>query len=248
MSEPNGDMAALELNNAYLHGDDVNEELDRDVFYRVRIFTDGASRGNPGVAGYGVVMQLWDVFEGQHRMVAKRTISQRIGPQCTNNYAEAVAVLKAVNELNKKNKAGIDVQLCSDSQVVIAWCENRKIGKNVNSDTVAILQLLFRALDEAKYNLDFKHIRRELNSEADALANRGADGTNTDNTWRDEKYATSKEEKREEKHQTEETKPEEETLPEEYTMYRCTSKTESGHRCKLYTRDSSRRCSYHPQH
>ena len=73
------------------------------------IFTDGASRGNPGKASIGVVIR-------DEKGALAATISQAIG-NTTNNQAEYRAIIAA---LEKALSMGADsIELCSDSELVV---------------------------------------------------------------------------------------------------------------------------------
>jgi ribonuclease HI len=73
------------------------------------IYTDGASRGNPGPCAYGFL-----IISGG-RVLARR--SERLG-RCTNNEAEYVAVIRAMEEALR---LGIRrIRLHSDSRLVIS--------------------------------------------------------------------------------------------------------------------------------
>ena len=70
---------------------------------------DGGSRGNPGPAGYGAVIE-----DAQGRIVAR--LSQFLGRQ-TNNYAEysgLIAVLKWANQNDAKH-----LRVVSDSELMV---------------------------------------------------------------------------------------------------------------------------------
>ena len=69
------------------------------------IYTDGASRGNPGPGGYGVVMKY-----GNHR----KEISQGYR-KTTNNRMELLAVIVALEALKKDS---LEVHIYTDSQYV----------------------------------------------------------------------------------------------------------------------------------
>jgi len=71
----------------------------------VIIYTDGASSGNPGPSGIGIIMEY-----GRH----KREISKYIG-DATNNIAELTAVHLALLELKRRD---IPVKIYTDSNYV----------------------------------------------------------------------------------------------------------------------------------
>jgi ribonuclease HI len=72
----------------------------------ITIYTDGASRGNPGPGGYGVVL-----LSGPHR----REISEGF-KSTTNNRMELLAVIIGLEALKKD---GMNVTIYSDSQYVV---------------------------------------------------------------------------------------------------------------------------------
>jgi len=127
-----------------------------------KLFTDGASRGNPGEAGAGIVL-----FDDNNQELAARSLY--LG-QCTNNLAEYRALLLGLEtavQLSCKRLA-----IFMDSQLIVRQVLGRYKVKN------ASLKPLF---DKAKILLtDFdkwsiEHVPREQNKRADELANRGID-------------------------------------------------------------------------
>ena len=72
----------------------------------ITIYTDGASRGNPGPGGYGVVL-----LSGPYR----REISEGF-KSTTNNRMELLAVIIGLEALKKD---GMNVTIYSDSQYVV---------------------------------------------------------------------------------------------------------------------------------
>jgi ribonuclease HI len=72
----------------------------------ITVFTDGASRGNPGPGGYGIIME-----SGQHR----KEISQGFR-KTTNNRMELLSVIVALESLKRH---GEQVLVYSDSKYVV---------------------------------------------------------------------------------------------------------------------------------
>jgi len=122
------------------------------------IFTDGASRGNPGPAAIGAVIK-----DEQDRVVA--TISQRIG-RTTNNQAEYRAIVAA---LGKAISLGArQVILHSDSELAVKQINGRYRVKN------AALKPLYQQVKRLQGSLEYFsiiHVPRWQNAEADRLAN-----------------------------------------------------------------------------
>ena len=123
---------------------------------RAVIYTDGGSRGNPGEAAYGVVIQR-----------AGRTIRMgRALGVATNNEAEYQGLLAG---LDWALKEGItDLTVFSDSELVVQQVSGKYKVKHPN-----LKPLFLQALERRKKIKKFKihHIRREHNTEADALVN-----------------------------------------------------------------------------
>ncbi len=122
----------------------------------LEIFTDGASSGNPGPAGIGVVIR-------EQKKIIKE-ISTSIG-RATNNVAEYKAVLCALEEA-KALKAE-KLKLSMDSELLYNQLLGRYQVKN------EALKALFE--EAQKLGKNFKHIElklipREQNKEADQLA------------------------------------------------------------------------------
>ncbi|MBP5368998.1 MAG: ribonuclease HI [Bacteroidales bacterium] len=80
----------------------------------ITIYTDGASRGNPGPGGYGTVLLC-----GQYR----KEISQGFR-RTTNNRMELLAVITGLEALKKP---GMNVTIYSDSKYVVDSVEKKWI-------------------------------------------------------------------------------------------------------------------------
>ena len=72
---------------------------------KVELYTDGASRGNPGPGGYGVILKY-----GQHYKELSNGFRKT-----TNNRMELLAVIIGLEALNRD---GVDVLVVTDSKYV----------------------------------------------------------------------------------------------------------------------------------
>src|SRR6201997_4754350 len=124
--------------------------------------SDGGARGNPGPAGYGVVIQ-----DESGRKVA--WLSEYLGPQ-TNNFAEYQGLIAALEyALEHGPKA---LKLISDSELLVRQIKGIYKVKN------ATLQDLHGRAKQLIAQLDWfsiGHALREHNREADNLANEAMD-------------------------------------------------------------------------
>ena len=119
---------------------------------------DGASRGNPGPASYAVVI----------RDPGGKTIlelAKNIGRK-TNNVAEYYALLAALDYVTSHNISALRIR--SDSELLVRQMQGRYKVKSAD-----LKPLHERASKMAKQIGYFaiEHVRRELNRDADALAN-----------------------------------------------------------------------------
>jgi len=131
--------------------------MDREP-KRLTIYVDGASRGNPGPAAIGVVIR-------DEAGAAMAKLSSCIG-RATNNQAEYTALITALQEAMKLRAD--QVYISTDSQLMA-----EQINGNYKVRNAHIKPLFEKAMQLLTafqyYAID--HIPRDLNSEADALAN-----------------------------------------------------------------------------
>jgi probable phosphoglycerate mutase len=122
---------------------------------------DGGSRGNPGPAGYGVRIVLDDG--------AIVDLKDTLGI-ATNNVAEYNGLLAALRwAVDHRVRA---LQIRADSELMVKQMNGVYRVKNPG------LQPLYeeaRALARQIGRVTFEHVRRELNKDADRLANEAMD-------------------------------------------------------------------------
>ncbi len=133
---------------------------------RLVIHIDGAARGNPGPAGIGVMLEAGDGL-------LHRAFCQYIG-KATNNVAEYKALLLALREAGKLQPAVVKIR--SDSELLVRQIQGRYRVRNPRlAELYAQALNLIRQLSTTSCRLSVEHIGRELNRQADALANRAID-------------------------------------------------------------------------
>ena len=133
----------------------------------VNIYTDGGSRGNPGISGYGLV-----IYDDQKTLIYKE--SKFLGIK-TNNEAEYSGIIAALEWVKKNQSAYQITQLnfFADSQLMI-----RQFQGIYKVKAPTLLPLFSRAqqlLLQINLPAKFTDVRREFNKLADELANQAMD-------------------------------------------------------------------------
>jgi ribonuclease HI len=123
------------------------------------IHTDGAARGNPGLAGAGAVLR--SAADGS--LVSELAVF--LGER-TNNYAEWTAVALALEEAVLQGATHVDLRM--DSELVARQITGRYRVKHPDLKPIhaRVMALLAKF---AGYTIG--HVPRELNKEADRLSN-----------------------------------------------------------------------------
>lgn len=134
------------------------------IIMKVRVYTDGGSRGNPGPSAFAVIVtdESGKVLKEYARYIGKNT----------NNFAEYQG---AINGLKEAKATGADeVEMIMDSELVV---------KHVNGQYTCKAANLVPLLEEVRRNMamfrkaSFHHVRREnpMVSRADSLLNNELD-------------------------------------------------------------------------
>lgn len=148
----------------------------------VKLYTDGAARGNPeGPGGYGAVLQYTDpsgkLHEREYSAGYKKT---------TNNRMELMAVIAGLEALNRP----CEVEVISDSKYVTDafnqhWIDGwlKRGWKNSNKEPVKNIDLWQRLLKakephQVRFTWVKGHAGHPENERCDNLATTAADGNN----------------------------------------------------------------------
>jgi ribonuclease HI len=139
--------------------------------HQLIIYTDGASRGNPGPGGYGAIL-MWG--EKRKELAAGYRLT-------TNNRMELMGVIAALESLTKTN---IALTVYTDSKYIVDSVEKRWLdnwiktgfkGGKKNSDLWTKYYKLSR-----QFSIKFKwvkgHADSPFNNRCDELATTAADG------------------------------------------------------------------------
>lgn len=151
----------------------IEEAIDKDTALEMGIpeavggtlhlFTDGGSRGNPGEAAIGCLL------EDPARGVVLKEHAERIGVE-TNNVAEYRALIK-----------GLEIAQSFAPNRLVCHLDSELIVKQVNGEYRVKMETLQPLFDEIKRlsmefpDIIFKHIPRSDNFRADALVNKALD-------------------------------------------------------------------------
>ncbi len=138
---------------------------------KIKVFTDGASRGNPGAAAIGII-----IYDENDFII--ESYNEYLGT-ATNNQAEYKALLKSLDIIKKTMDEGRKFELTefyADSELMV-----RQITFDylVKEPELAILNNKFHVkAKKLGLNYTIQHIDRSLNKAADRLANLAIDSKN----------------------------------------------------------------------
>jgi len=138
----------------------------------VIMYTDGASRGNPGPGGYGVVLKY-----GEHR----KELSEGFR-KTTNNRMELLAVIKGLEALTRE---GLTVTIYSDSKYVVEavekgwlWGWVKKNFKDKKNPDLWKRFIPVYKKNKVKFKWVKGHAGNKENERCDQLAVQSAEGPN----------------------------------------------------------------------
>lgn len=130
---------------------------------------DGGARGNPGPAGIGVYATVNEkpLF----------SLSEYIG-EATNNIAEYTAVIRCLEYLIANQIKAETIDFFLDSELIVKQIKGEYKVKQPHLQKLHLTTHdLLRHLtsNQLAHTINFTHIKRELNHQADDLANQALD-------------------------------------------------------------------------
>jgi ribonuclease HI len=146
---------------------------------KYRMYYDGGSRGNPGVAGSGWFITKWD--RTQQAWTPKRVGYKYLGPKASNNQAEYTAVREGIAKaiIHEDRKASWEI--VGDSYLVTKQLQGQWATKN--SGMSSLNEEVQNLLTKLPSHI-LRHTRRHHNKTADLLANMAMDSkTSADDEW-----------------------------------------------------------------
>jgi ribonuclease HI len=134
---------------------------------KLRAWTDGASRGNPGDAGIGVIVknEAGAVVLEERRYLGK----------ATNNQAEYTALITCLEQIIERNDTlhCDELAVFADSELMVKQLkgEYKVRDEGLKTHFARVRELLARG----GFRFTIAHVPRAQNKEADKLANEGID-------------------------------------------------------------------------
>lgn len=128
------------------------------------VFTDGGSRGNPGISGCGVVIKNDD------QIIFQKGRFLGVG---TNNEAEYQGLITALEYLVSNPTTVEKINIFMDSQLVVRQIQG--IYKLKSPNLIPLNHQVSELLSQLTVPYEFTDVRREFNSLADQLANQAMD-------------------------------------------------------------------------
>lgn len=132
----------------------------------IHIYTDGASKGNPGHAGIGIVM-----IYNHHRKEFYKYLGMT-----TNNIAELTAIKYALDQINNKT---IPTIVYSDSQYAIGCLQNSKWNPKKNKVLIENIKQQIKLFKSIQFKYVKAHSGIKENERADWLANKAIETKGT---------------------------------------------------------------------
>ncbi len=136
--------------------------MNTEAFPDLIVYCDGASRGNPGPAAYGIVIATPD---GRELLAEGRALGT-----ATNNQAEYMALERALQLAAQFQPRRVEIRL--DSELLVRQMNGRY---RVRSPLLAPLHARVQELARRLPDVRFVHVPRTLNARADELANAALD-------------------------------------------------------------------------
>lgn len=131
----------------------------------IKVFTDGASRGNPGKSGIGIVIK-----DSSDKIL--KTYKEYLG-EGSNNSAEYKALIKSIDILISLEQNFSTIQFFSDSELIVKQILGKYKIKNQN--LIKLSLEFWNSINGLNKKFKITHIAREKNVLADKLANEAID-------------------------------------------------------------------------
>lgn len=125
---------------------------------KLKIYTDGGARGNPGPAGCGAV-----IYNAQNKKIKEES---SFITKATNNQAEYEALILGLKKAKELKASEVDCY--SDSKLIV---EQLNHNYKIKNPILGFLFIKVWNLSQFFKKVQFFYIPREQNKEADKLVN-----------------------------------------------------------------------------
>ncbi len=142
------------------------------------INTDGGARGNPGPAGCGAVIR-----DEAGKVLYEH--KEYLGEQ-TNNFAEYTALIRALEAAVKLGASHLKINM--DSELIVRQMQG---SYKIKEPTLQKLAQQVIKLKNQFQSVEFAHVRRESNADADRLVNAAIDEATAGDSQTIDVYITS---------------------------------------------------------
>lgn len=132
---------------------------------KIIVNTDGASRGNPGLASIGILISDEN---GKEILKHKKYIGEH-----TNNFAEYSALVESVKLLKELSVQFDEINFLCDSELVVKQIKGEY--KIKNKDMINHSIEFWNLIKSLNIKFSITNISREENKAADTLANEALD-------------------------------------------------------------------------
>ena len=129
----------------------------------VTVYTDGAARGNPGPAGAGARVE-----DESGEVLAEAC---RFLGEATNNVAEYSGLILGLERAGELGARTVEIR--ADSELMVRQMRGEW---KIRNEGLRELARRAHGLARSFERVNYVHVRREKNREADRLANRAIDG------------------------------------------------------------------------
>ena len=162
----------ISIRNSHQDHSERNTVQRKSSPCRIEMYCDGGSRGNPGIAGAGCVIQIYD--KESNSIIESIQIRKYVGMNATNNVAEYEGLLIGISEFvqwlkqknndNKKLELGIkcDSKLIVQQMNGVYRCESKNIRHLYDAARVKLDYCVRKGVD-----VTISHVYREANTVAD---------------------------------------------------------------------------------
>jgi RecQ family ATP-dependent DNA helicase len=165
----------LKFNMCYINMSQITTQ-DSESDAKYTLYFDGASKGNPGIAGAGAI-----IYDNNKKAIWSSSIY--VGINETNNIAEYNGLIIGLTQAVEMKINNLVVK--GDSELIV---KQMKGEYKVSAANLKYLYNNAKKLEKQITNICYKHIYREKNTVADSLANEGLTKKKTSNENLDNMY------------------------------------------------------------